>query len=111
MEITIDTSGAFAVARLKGEFGMYDGEKVSEQLQPLVAEPDSRLAVTLDEVTFINSDGLNALIAANTRARLGRSRMVLVAPSSFVKGVLEVTQLDQWFDICDDLDQAAERLS
>jgi anti-anti-sigma factor len=111
MQIAVDKSGAYTVARLKGDFGLDDGDKVLEQLQPLVAEPDSKLAVALDGVTFINSSGLNSLIAVATRARLSRSRLILVAPSSFVKGVLEVTQLDRWFEICDSLEEAARQFA
>ena len=111
MEIVIDDSQGYRVARLRGDFGLDDGDRILERLQPLVADPESKLAVMLDEVTFINSSGLNSLIAVGTHARLSRGRLILVAPSNFVKGVLDVTQLDQWFEICDDLAEAEKRLS
>jgi hypothetical protein len=38
-------------------------------------------------------------------------RVILVGPSAFVRGVMEVTQLDQWFEVCDDLDKAARRFA
>ncbi len=111
MEIDVDTSAAYTVARLKGEFGMDDGQAVLDELQPLVAEAGAGLALVLDEVSYINSSGLNALIGLGTRARLSQGRLVLVAPSKFVQSVFEVTQLDAWFEVCKDLDEAADRLS
>jgi len=111
MNISIDTTGMFPVARLSGDFGLDDGDQLLEQLQPLVAEAGSRLAIVLEDVTFINSSGLDALIALGTRARLSQGRLVLVAPSKFVRGVLEVTQLDGWFEIRDDLEAAGQELA
>jgi anti-anti-sigma regulatory factor len=46
-----------------------------------------------------------------TRARLGQGRLILVNPSAFVRSILEVTQLDRWFEICDNLEEAANRLA
>ena len=110
MGVTIDTSGSFAVAALSGEFGLIDQEGVGERLGALVAAPESRVAVVLKDLKQINSVGLSVLINVVTRARLNRSRVVLVAPSPFVANVLEVTALDQWFDIVDDLTAADEQL-
>lgn len=110
MAVTIDTSGSFTVAALSGEFGLIDQGGVGERLGALVASPESRVAVVLKDLKQINSVGLSVLINVVTRARLNRSRVVLVAPSPFVASVLEVTTLDQWFEIVDDLTAAGELL-
>ena len=68
--------------------------------------PESKLAIELTGMTNINSLGLSELINVVIRARLSRSRVVLVSPSQFVRGVFEVTRLDRWFEIVDDLDAA-----
>ena len=59
---------------------------------------------------MIDSSGLAALISVVTHARLSRARVVLLAPSPFVAGVFGVTNLDRWFEICADLDEAARLL-
>ena len=110
MECTIDTSGPFAVASLAGEFGMVDDGGIGPQLSELVATPNSRLAISLSETKQINSVGLSALITVVSRARLNGSRVVLVAPAPYVVRVLELTQLNRWFEIVDNLDAAAEML-
>lgn len=110
MDLKIDTSGPFAVASLVGEFGMTDEAGVAQQLSEFVRTPNSRLAISLAETKQINSVGLSALITVVSRARLNGSRVVLVAPSTYVVRVLELTQLNRWFEIVDNLDAAAVSL-
>jgi anti-sigma B factor antagonist len=104
MEVQIDKSGPVPIAVLRGEIRSDDGETFLEELHPLVAEPDSRLAIDLSGVDFIDSSGLTFLINVVTRARLAKGRAVLVGPTPFVSGVFEVTNLNQWFEILQTLD-------
>ena len=106
MEMKIESSGDIRVARLSGDLGIGEEALLAEKLQPLVGEPGSKLAIELSRMTSINSLGLSELINVVIRARLSRSRVVLVSPSKFVRGVFEVTRLDRWFEIVDDLDAA-----
>ena len=110
MNLTIDQSGSFPVAKMSGEWRSSDGEDHHETLHALVAEPDARLAIDLSGLKMLDSHALSVLINLGTRARLSRARMVLVAPSPFVAGVFEVTRLDRWFDLCADSTQAARML-
>ena len=107
MELTIDTSGPFTVAQVKGSFTSGDESEFIDRLNPTAAGLEAKLAVVLEEVGSIDSSGLGALISLVARARMREGRVILVGPTAFVRGVMEVTQLDQWFEICDDLDQAA----
>jgi anti-anti-sigma factor len=107
MELNIDTSAPFTVARVNGSLGVDDEAELIERLQPLVADRRAKLAIVLSAVTTIDSSGLGALIGLVTRARMREGRVILVAPAPFVQGVMEVTQLDKWFEICGDLDEVA----
>ena len=109
MKLTIDSSGAFHVATMDGEFSADDAHVLADELHPLVAPVDARLAVDLSKVSQINSAGLSDLINVVARARLSGSRVVLISPSPFIRQVFEMTRLDEWFDIVDDL-AAAERI-
>jgi anti-sigma B factor antagonist len=108
MDIETTHSGGVRIARLSGDFDIGDEEQMGKALQPLVAEPNSRVAVDLSELKQINSQGLGQLIDLVMRGRLNRSRVLLVAPTPFVKGVLEVTRLDQWFEIVDGVNTAVK---
>ncbi|MCP4245974.1 MAG: STAS domain-containing protein [bacterium] len=111
MQITIDDNGPFAIVRVTGHLSGEDARRLTEEVHPLMRGRETRLAVGLEELKTVDSAGLSCLIGIVTRARLGQGQAVLVGPSKFVRGVLEVTQLDTWFDICADFDEAAERLS
>jgi anti-anti-sigma factor len=110
MDLQIDTSGAYAVALLSGEIRSEDATGFVEALHPLVAESGARLAIDLSGVEWLDSTGLTSLINVATRARLSQARVVFVAPTPFVTGVLEVTNLDKWFEIAPDHDTAARIL-
>jgi anti-anti-sigma factor len=108
MDITIDRSGPFAVVRPRGDLTFEAAEQFANELDdPELSAPQAKVAVVLNEVTAIDSAGLGALISLVTRSRLREGRVIIVGPSRFVRGVMEVTQLDHWFEICDDLEQAA----
>ena len=111
MEIIIDTSKPFGAVQLKGRLGVGDAQWLMEELEPLMRGRETKLAIGLAEVTSIDSGGLSCLINVVTRARLSEGRVILVGPAKFVEGVLEVTQLDRWFEICPDFEEAARRLA
>lgn len=110
MELNIEKSGPFAVARLSGEWRSSDAHDHSEALHALVAEPGSKVALDLSQLKMLDSTALSVLINLVTRARLSRSRVAMVAPSPFVAGVFEVTRLDRWFEVCPDTGAAAKLL-
>ncbi len=102
----------YHLVRCSGELRADDGALMVEQLQPLIAEHENvaPVVIELSEVTWMDSGGLSHLISLVTRARLAKSRVVLLSPSPFVSGVLEVTGLDCWFEIAKDLAEARKRL-
>jgi len=111
MELELDTTGAFPIARLSGEVRSEDGARFIEELHPLVSQAGSKLAIDLSGVAWLDSAGLSSLINIVTRARLSGGRAILSGPTPFVAGVLDVTNLDRWFEIVPDLEEAARRLA
>ncbi|MHC4066962.1 MAG: STAS domain-containing protein, partial [Planctomycetota bacterium] len=88
MELSIDTSQPFAMARLTGRLTGEDSSTLMARLGPVMPGRETRLAIGLQEVTSIDSGGLSCLIAIVTKARLGEGRVILVGPSKFVQAVL-----------------------
>lgn len=97
------------MVRFTGELRAECATAISEQLHPLVSESGAMLVVDLSKLTWIDSGGLSHLINLVTHARLAGSRVILVQPAKYVAGVLEVTQLDKWFEIADTETDAIER--
>jgi len=111
MEITIQHRPAgYDLVRLQGELRRESGELISQRLHPLIAPRKTAVIVDLSGVTLIDSSGLSHLISLATHARLSESKFVLFDPTPFVAGVLELTHLDKWFDLADDLAGAEARL-
>ena len=111
MDIQIDRSRAFTVATVSGVLDVRGAATFTQELMDLVSGENASLAIDLSQLKLIDSSGLSALISLVTRARLTHGEVVLVAPSAFVSGILDVTHLDRWFEICESLDEAERRLS
>ncbi len=111
MQLDIQKKELHKIVRLAGEFNLGDEKKISDEVQPLVAEHQTKIAIDLSDLTEINSLGLSELITVVVRARLSQSRVVLVAPSTYIKGVFSVTHLDQWFEIFETLSEAETALN
>ena len=111
MKLQVDRDGPFPIARLSGGLSGGDADDLASALQDFVAGREAKLAIDLAALESIDSSGLSALISLVTRARLGGGQAVLVAPTSFVSGVFNVTRLDTWFDICPDVEEANRRLA
>ena len=111
LNLEIDTTGSFVTATLRGELGSSDIESFADALHDHAAGEGARLAIDLSALASIDSTGLSALINLVTRARLSQGRVILVAPTPLVSGVLNVTRLDSWFEVCDTLDAADRRFA
>lgn len=99
MDVKIDRTPTHLVARLTGELTLATRERASAALTALFEENDRRVAIDLSGIKYIDSSGLGCLVDLNARANVAGCRMMLVAPSAFVAGVLENTRLDRWFEI------------
>ncbi|RME41957.1 MAG: anti-sigma factor antagonist [Planctomycetota bacterium] len=99
LQIQIDEGGErpFVTARLVGPLSAENAPALLEALYDPVAT--GCVAVDLSGVTAMDSAGLGILIQLAVRARTASGRLLLVAPQSFVQGVLEVTHLDDWFEV------------
>ncbi len=57
------------------------------------------IEVNLAKVSFIDSQGLSALIALKKTIGANNGRIVLVEPTRVVEQILEITQLNRIFEI------------
>lgn len=111
MDIRLDESGPFTIAFLTGNFSASEAPAFLETLYGPASGAGAELMIDLAGVTSIDSSGLSAMVNLVTRARLTQGRVVLVSPPPFISGILNVTLLDQWFEVCESLECAEERLA
>ncbi len=109
-DIQTEAENGIHVVRLVGQLNAAEADRVEKTVGELCLGPTARVAIDLSELKSIDSCGLSALIQLVTRARVGGGRVILVAPGPFVSGILSVTRLDRWFDICSTKAEARRQL-
>jgi anti-sigma B factor antagonist len=96
---TVGSAGTTTVG-LAGELDAGTVEQLTSAVAAALDDPDCReLDLDLGGVTFCDSTGLGALVAARAAARERSVALVLVGPSDPVHRLLQLTGLDQTFSI------------
>ncbi|MET0553700.1 MAG: STAS domain-containing protein [Vicinamibacteria bacterium] len=75
---------------------------VRDQIRTAIQDGARRIVLDLGPVTFIDSSGLFALVAAFKQARSVGGDTVLLGLSPAVRSVIELTRLHRVFEIFDD---------
>lgn len=87
------------------------------QAQPLLdhvdealTEEQKKFVVNMENVRYLNSSGLNALIAVLTKARKSGGEVVICNVSPKVKELLIITRLNTVFTVTDSENEALQKL-
>lgn len=109
--ITTSRFGADAcVIAVGGELDMYSVEPLRERLADLVENGARRVLVDLQGVTFVESVSLGVLVDAAKALRSAGGMMVLVADDVRVTRTLEISGLDEFFQVESSLPEAIHGL-
>ncbi|MGB0099926.1 MAG: anti-sigma factor antagonist [Nocardioides sp.] len=106
LTIDVERCGDTAIVRCAGELDLATVGALREQLVETQIDAPTRLIVVLDDVTFLDSLGLGALIGAHKRARVLQGELVVVCTSPPVLRVFSATALDHVLRIVDTVDEA-----
>ncbi|MFL5766494.1 MAG: STAS domain-containing protein [Actinomycetota bacterium] len=96
----------WTVVDVKGEVDLYTSPRLRERIVELVEDGHIRIVVNLEEVGFLDSSGLGALVGALKRVNERGGRLVLVCPEGSPLKVLTITGLDKVFAIHGSVDAA-----
>lgn len=94
----IDTStvdGKIAVVRLDGRLNMVSAPRLKTTIEEVVDHGGTHVVVDLAAVTFMDSSGLGALIAALKKARQAHGDLRIAGVNEQVATVLQLTNLDR----------------
>lgn len=111
MNIEVLPQTGYTVLRLQGELTEEAAGELREELDRALTPEGARVVLDLGELTYVNSDGLGTLVHLNAQANMRDRRVILARPSAFVEGVLQMTRLDRFFELCATLDEAESRLA
>ena len=98
------TEGDAVVVALRGELDLYSAPEVRGALERAAEVRAVRIVVDLEEVEFVDSTAIAALVQARSRA--GRGGVLLAAPTAEVRRALTVAGLDGYFDLRDSVADA-----
>lgn len=103
MDIKVETLAEGAsLVRVSGELDIYTAPRLREQLLWLTDQDSSgcaRVLLDLNDVTFIDSTGLGAIVGAHRRFTQRGGVLELVCGSGPVRRLLSITRLDQVFRV------------
>lgn len=100
-----DRDGCKVVA-VRGEVDLATAPTLKNRLLELVTAGATNIVVDLTATDFLDSTGLGAVVAAYKRVRAHDGQLKLVATSSRVKRVFEITNLDRVVPICASVEEA-----
>jgi anti-anti-sigma factor len=95
-EFSADTrsdAGNIWVVRVKGEVDVSNAPKLEAIIEQVADSAPSRVLVELEDVTFLDSSGIRALVLAQRRLEEVGAPLVIDGMSAAVERVLEVAGL------------------
>jgi anti-sigma B factor antagonist len=98
---TSDREGGAQIA-LTGELDIATAPQLEDEVRRLEAEGCGLIVIDLRGLEFMDSSGLRALLAADTRSRERGARVVIVRGDERIQRVLRITRLDERLEIVDD---------
>ncbi|MFJ4437307.1 STAS domain-containing protein [Streptomyces sp. NPDC088923] len=91
------TTAAGMVMQLAGELDHHTAPKVRDALPGLALRPGQQLVIDLEGITFCDSSGITALIAARNHALNADAAIALAALPERLARILRMVGLDQVF--------------
>lgn len=94
------------VVGIVGRLAMADAAAVREQLKTIIEQGRGRVLIDLGGLTFMDSSGCSVLISAFKAIRGKSGRLVLSNLSPEIQSLIELTRLNEIFEIFADTDIA-----
>jgi anti-anti-sigma factor len=99
LHVTSEIDGDTAYLRLVGEIDLSSAHLLVESIDAAVAEGATTVILDFGGVTFVNSTGLGAMVAATKRLRGDGGDLVLRHFRGIPASALATTGLDRFFTI------------
>ncbi|MGK5551711.1 STAS domain-containing protein [Actinomadura kijaniata] len=93
------------LVRVQGELDVVSRERFEEALSSVI-DTGAPTVVDLRQVTFCDSTGLNAIVAAHRRAAERGTPLALLSPPQRVARVFHITGVDRYIPVYETLREA-----
>jgi len=106
LDVTVRNQDGTAVVAVAGEIDVYTSPLLQERLVEVLKDGSSSIVLDLSAVTFLDSTGLGVLTTGLKRCRSADGDLVLVTAQPNVLKVLEITGLNDVFQVHDSVEDA-----
>lgn len=106
----LDDRPEVAIVHVAGEVDSSSAEQFREKLVSLISDPVRHVIVNLEDLTYINSSGLGALVAGYKRVRALDGTLKICQVRGSIGEVMKLIRLDKIIDIHDSEEAALASL-
>jgi len=111
MNLTTCSYDSAEVVHMPEKLVMENASSVKQELTDMVGSGKNRLVLDMAGVSFTDSSGLAVLVAAYKEVKKSKGHAVLLSPQANVQSLLELTHLQDLFEIFEDTNAAVKRVS
>jgi anti-sigma B factor antagonist len=111
MDLKLRRSGEIYIIDVKGEMDLYNSHRLKELVMKMLEKDIKRFIINLDNVEYIDSSGIGALIYICSTIKKMDFRLVIANIHGSVKRVIELTKLMGYFPIARSLDEALKQVA
>lgn len=94
-----ETRNGVDIFGISGRLVMENANQVRTESKTIIDEGDGKLVIDLEHLTFIDSSGFSVLISAFKAIRAREGRLVLSHVSPEIMSLIELTRLNEIFEI------------
>jgi anti-anti-sigma factor len=95
------------VVIVRGEVNLRSSPDLHAELLALVEKKPARIVLDLSGVDYMDSSGIGTLVEIKRRVDKYKGKFILAALRPRVRGLFEITRLEQFFTIAADAGEAA----
>ena len=110
MEVKLKTKNGVLLVELQEEIDLFHANKLKLYFNKIFESSHTRIILNFQDVTYIDSSGIGALLNIYKETKKRNIRMFFVNIHGSVKKVIELTKLDDYFPILRSEDEAMEQL-
>jgi anti-sigma B factor antagonist len=99
LSMTASCAGGQAVLQVQGEVDLHSASRLTDRLTAILDAHEHSVVVDLSPLSFLDSTGLGALVAARNRAEQTGATLRLVCTSERLLKLFRITGLDAAFEI------------
>jgi anti-anti-sigma factor len=98
MEMSVTQSNKLKVIKLAGKISWEDAQRLDTKIKEIIEEGFHQIVFNLDDVRFICSGGIGALIYNLNQVKKHNGCMYLISSSEYVNFIFETLKFDVVFD-------------